>query len=142
MKIISKNGYILIISPNLVYFFGLLAGVAKKAKGSAFFPFIFVKSEEFIQPWLITHEQIHFRQQLETLFVGSILIGIFEKLYARFFLKKSWFDSYIWCSGEQEAYLNQNNLEYLKSRKVWSQFLHIKNKREFTLGNNGEVIFK
>lgn len=113
MKIIPKNLYILIISKNLVWFFGLLSGVSKRAKGSAFFPFIFVKSEELIQPWLIIHERIHFRQQLETLFIGSILLSIFEKLYAHFILKKSWFDSYLYSSGEQEAYLNQSNSEYL-----------------------------
>jgi hypothetical protein len=142
MKIIPKNGYILIISPTIVYFFGLLAGVAEKAKGSAFFPFIFIKSDEFVQPWLITHERIHFRQQIETLFVGSILLSILEKLYAHFILKKSWFDSYLWSSGEQEAYLNQSNPEYLKSRKFWSQFFYLKNKRRFVLGNPGEVILK
>lgn len=142
MKIIPKNGYILIISKKLVWFSGLLAGVSEKAKGSAFFPFIFVKSDEFIQPWLITHERIHFRQQIETLFVGSILLSIFEKLYAHFILKKSWFDSYLWSSGEQEAYLNQSNPKYLNSRKFWSQFFYIKNKRQFILGNQGEVIFK
>ena len=140
MKIKFNKGYLLIISKSLVYFFGFLAGVGNEAKGSAFFPFIFVKSEEFIQPWLITHERIHFRQQIETLFIGSFLIAIVERLYARIILGKTKFESYLWLSGEQEAYLNQSNDDYLKTRPLWHQFSYIKNKKKITLPSPGEVI--
>ncbi len=105
------------------------------------FPFIFIKSEEFLQPWLINHERIHFRQQIELLFVGSFLINFIEKIYARFFKNKTKFNSYLYISAEQEAYLNQNNPDYLKTRKLWAQFYYVKNKKTFNLGKSGEVLF-
>jgi hypothetical protein len=140
MRIRVRKGYILVISEGLVNFQGFLGGVGKRAKGTAFFPFIFVRSEEFNTSWLITHEKIHFRQQLETLFIGSILLMICERLYARFFLNKTNFEAYLWGSGEQEAYLNQHNENYLKTRKLWAQFSYLKHKKSFTLGAPGEVI--
>ncbi len=141
MKIKFRKGYILIISEKAVLFLGYLSGVGGKAKGVALFPFVFIKSEEFDLPWLITHERIHFRQQIETLFVGALVLEYAEKLYAHFVLKMSWFDAYLWTSGEQESYLNQGNPDYLKTRKFWSQFAYISNKKKFTLGKPGEVIF-
>lgn len=141
MKIQFKKGYILIISEKLVNFLGFLSGVGNQVKGSAFFPFMFVKSDEFVVDWLITHERIHFRQQLETLFIGHIIIYYIEKIYARFMLKKSSFDAYLWSSGEQEAYLNMYNKDYLKTRKPWAQFHYIKHKKSFTLTGPGQIKF-
>ncbi len=120
---------------------GFLSGTGKQIKGSALFPFIFVKSDEFVVDWLITHERIHFKQQLETLFIGSIIIYFAEKTYARFALKKSSFDAYLWSSGEQEAYLNMYNKDYLKTRKLWAQFSYVRNKKSFTLTGPGQIKF-
>ena len=141
MKIQFKKGYILVVSEKLIYFIGYISGVGKTAKGGAFFPFIFVKSDEFAVNWLITHERIHFRQQLETLFIGFILISLFEKAYAYFILKKSWFDSYLWSSGEQEAYLNMYNNDYLQNRKPWAQFYYFRHKKNFILTGPGQIKF-
>ncbi len=81
--------------------------------GLAIFPFIFVadKSIENFEV-LINHEKIHFRQQLELLFVGFVLwyyIAMFRKGYRN-------------ISFEREAYDNQHNLDYLKNRP-WFAFL-------------------
>lgn len=142
MKIRVGKGYILVISERLLNFYGFLGGVGNKAKGSAFFPFIFLRSDEFFTPWLVNHEKIHFRQQLETLFIGSLVLSILERFYARFILNKTKFDSYLWGSGEQEAYLNQNNIGYLKSRAVWTQFRYLKNKKNISIPKFGEVVIK
>jgi len=140
MKIKFKKGYILIISQKVLRFVAYMGGNdGKKAKGAAFFPFLFVKSEEFMVDWVLIHEQIHFRQQIETLFIGSIILGILEKLYAHFVLNKSWFDSYLWISGEQEAYLNMYDQNYLKNRKMWAQFHYLKYKKNFTLTGPGII---
>ena len=122
--------------------FGAISGVGKKGKGAALYPFIFVRNMSFINPVLINHELIHFKQQVETLFIGSFLLNIFERLYTKFFLKKDAMTSYTWASAEQEAYRNQNNLNYLKSRKLWSQFFYIKNKKIISFPKPGTVVIK
>ncbi len=123
-------------------FCGILGGVGKIAKGAAWFPFIFIRSKEFDVDWLIIHERIHFRQQIETLYIGSTIIVLFEMLYAYFILKKTWWDAYLWCSNEQEAYLNMHDKDYLKNRKLWSRFHYIKNKKDFILTGPGQITFK
>ena len=67
---------------------------------------------------------------------------IFERLYARIVLQKTKFDAYIWSSGEQEAYLNQHNLDYLKTRPLWNQFRYLKNKKKISLPSPGEVTIR
>lgn len=54
MKIKFKKGHILVISQKVLRLASYLGGNdGKKAKGAAFFPFIFVKSDEFLLDWLI-----------------------------------------------------------------------------------------
>jgi len=140
MKIKPQKDYILVSSPSMVYIFGILSGMPKLAKAAAFFPFIFVRSEEVIEPWLINHERIHFQQQLETLFLGLFILEWIETFYALIVLKKSFKQAYQWRSSEQEAYRNQLDKNYLVHRKRWSLFCYIKNKKEFSFGNHGEII--
>ena len=84
-----------------------------KINGLAIFPFIFVANRNQNNfSVLINHEKIHFRQQIELLFIGFILwyyIALFRKGYRN-------------ISFEKEAYDNQENLEYLKTRKIFSFF--------------------
>lgn len=81
--------------------------------GLAIFPFIFVRDQKSKSNLvLINHERIHFRQQLEMLFIGFIFwyyIAMFRKGYRG-------------ISFEKEAYANQNNLNYLKKRP-WFAFV-------------------
>jgi len=139
MKIKFKKDYILVVSETLVYCIGFIGGVGKRAKGAALFPFILVKSDEYVADWLINHERIHFRQQIETLFIGFFVLTLIERLYARLVLKKTRFEAYLWGSGEQEAYINQNNPDYLKTRTFWTQFKYLKNKKAITLPEPGKV---
>ena len=139
MKIKTEKGYFLVVSPAIVYLFGRLAGVSKTARGAAFFPFIFVKEESFAEPWLINHECIHFRQQLEMFFVGIWVLWVYERVYARLILRLPRFESYIYGAWEQEAYLNQNNAQYLDQRKPYALFYYIHNKRKFMPQATGEI---
>lgn len=105
------------------------------------FPFLFVKDESFLQPWLINHERIHFRQQFETLFIGLPLISFIERLYARFVLKKNRQERYLYAAAEQEAYLNMDNPDYLQGRRWGSLFYYIRHKRNFRLIGPGKMEF-
>jgi hypothetical protein len=136
-----KRGHVLVVSPWLVYLIGLSCGAPSRAKAAAVFPFIIVRSQSEVQPWLINHELIHFRQDVECLFVGSWLLSFVETAYAMLVLKKSLNEAYAWRSNEQEAYRNQNNPDYLKIRKPWTRFRYLKDKREFKVGGPSEIIY-
>ncbi|MEZ4103937.1 MAG: hypothetical protein R3B60_01490 [Candidatus Paceibacterota bacterium] len=133
------------MSENLVRLAGFVSfgdEGSKKAKAAAFFPFIFVKSEKYITPVFINHEKIHFRQQLETLFLGIFILNVIEDIYSMLFLKLQGQDRYLYRASEQEAYRNQLNLKYLEKRKIFSLFKFIKDKRklQFIEGRLPEVI--
>ncbi len=125
MIIKVEKGYISITSPKLTWLCGLWSGSPDRARAAAFFPFIIFRSEEDKIPWLINHEKIHFRQQIETLFVGFIIWSLLETLYAVLILRKSLKEAYMWRSSEQEAYRNHHNLNYLESRPLWAQFRYV-----------------
>lgn len=128
MKLRIEKGYISIISPKLTWLCGLWTGSPKLARVAAFFPFIIFRSEEEKIPQLINHEKIHFRQQIETVFVGIIIWSLLEMLYARLILRKSSKESYLYLSSEQEAYRNQHDLSYLENRSFWAQFRYVRDK--------------
>ena len=68
------------------------------------------------------HETIHFQQYLETLFVGFILLYLYDyaKLRAKG-LKGP--EAYRKIRAEREAYENEDDLEYLANRKRWKWIL-------------------
>ena len=120
------------VSPRLCRFFAGFSGFKNTARAVTVFPFIFVRSKTNLIPWLINHERIHLRQQMELLIIVSVIIYILEFLWAFLILQLSWKDAYLWTSAEQEAYLNQNNPDYLKQRNLFKQFYYIKNKVKFS----------
>ena len=142
MKLYRKKGHILVVSERSMDLLGLMAGVGKNGKGAAIYPFLFVREESFATPVLTNHELIHFRQQIETLFIGSWLINLLERQYAKLFLKKRNMESYTWKSSEQEAYRNQYDLEYLKNRKLWARFNYFKNKKKITFPEPGMIVIE
>lgn len=87
--------------------------------GLTLFPFIFLKYE-FLRKneILINHEKIHLRQQLEMLVVFFYLFYGIE-FVARLFQYKNWYNAYKNISFEREAYLNENDLNYLQNRRFW-----------------------
>ena len=66
------------------------------------------------------HESIHFQQYLETLFVGFLILYLWDWLMG--LLKYSdGRSAYFAIRAEREAYQNQHNLNYLKvDRTRWS----------------------
>lgn len=79
--------------------------------GITLFPLIILKDDDH-NPVRINHEKIHIRQQLECLIIPFYLVYFIEFI----------FSGYRGISFEKEAYTNQNNLDYLKTRKLWAFF--------------------
>ncbi len=135
-----KKGYIAVYGDTIpIKVDRFLMGGKKEIKASTWSPFIFFKDESCELVWIVNHERIHIRQTFELLFVGAIFLDIIERIYARVFLKMSAYEAYHYSALEQEAYLNHNNLEYLKNRKIFSLFKYIKNKKNFTMDKDGVV---
>lgn len=85
----------------------------------ALFPFILLKNDNLKENRLIiNHELIHLRQQTELLVLPFYLWYIFEYFF-RLIQYKNHYKAYRNISFEREAYANQNNLNYLKERKLW-----------------------
>lgn len=103
--------------------------VPKGFRGITLFPFIFLKyPEDKENSIIINHEKIHLQQQVETLIVLFYLWYTIE-YFIRFIQYKDKKRAYKNISFEREAYLNDKNLEYLKSRKFWSFIKYIKLKK-------------
>ncbi len=93
--------------------------VPKGYAAMAIFPFVFFKYTNYINPTILNHEKIHIRQQIELLILPFyIWYGIeFLKNWIKYKDKKK---AYYNISFEVEAYKNENNLNYLKTRKRYS----------------------
>ena len=88
----------------------------------ALFPILITSlPKKEVSPELINHENIHFKQQLECLLIGFYFIYIGEFLFymLRF---KNWDRAYKYISFEKEAYENETNLDYLRTRKSFAQW--------------------
>lgn len=82
----------------------------------AFFPFIFVHPDTEISPRLLNHERIHLRQQIEMLILPFYVWYLIEYI----------FRGYMGISFEKEAYQNDSNLNFLKSRKIFNFVKYLK----------------
>lgn len=76
----------------------------------AIFPFIFVHPNTVITDRLINHEKIHLRQQLEMLVLPFYIWYLIEYIFRGYYSNRF----------ESEAYSNDKNLNYLKTRKPFS----------------------
>lgn len=91
----------------------------------AVWPFILVK-EECVKNdiYIINHEKIHLRQQLELLWLPFFIAYALE-FVIRLLLLRNWNKAYHAISFEKEAYQHETNLEYLKNKPLWSFFKFI-----------------
>lgn len=107
---------IVVVSPFFIKYF--VAG--KNVSAITLFPFIVLRDEKLRNnERLINHEMIHIKQQLELLIVGFYILYLSE--YAvRVLLYRNHYKAYRLISFEQEAYDNENDMDYLKKRKLWS----------------------
>ena len=84
----------------------------KGFKAITLWPFIFVRKECSFNEIDLNHENIHGKQQLELLIIPFYLIYIVEWI----------FKGYRNISFEKEAYNNEKNLNYLKTRKLFAMW--------------------
>ncbi len=94
--------------------------VPKRFLGLTIWPFIFLKYKLLKEDvFLVNHERIHIQQQLQLL-VLPFFIWYGIEFVIRFFQYKSWHLAYRNISFEREAYIHENDLNYLQSRPFWN----------------------
>jgi hypothetical protein len=105
-----------ITSDRFLRFLTYFLGGGQLPAAMAFFPFVIINSQVKPTPELINHERIHLRQQLELLIIPFYILYLIE------FYTKGYYN----VSFEREAYENDDNLNYLKSRKLFSFIKYLK----------------
>lgn len=99
--------------------------VPKGYLGLTIFPFIVLKDTALrSSKILINHEKIHLRQQLELLIIPFFMLYGLEFLY-RLVQHKNWGTAYRNISFEREAYTNEKDLNYLKSRSFLKFLMYV-----------------
>ncbi len=91
----------------------------KGFRGLTFFPFVFLTNkDDKLNAVFVNHEKIHIRQQIEFLILPFYIWYLLEYLFrlVQYQDKKK---AYFNISFEREAYRNEKDLEYLKSRSFW-----------------------
>src|SRR6478672_8726805 len=91
-----------------------------KVNGMALFPFILISNKAKIKDAiLINHELIHIRQQLEMLVIPFYIFYLLNYM-VNIIKFKNHDKAYLEITFEKEAYQNDHNLAYLKSRPFWA----------------------
>jgi hypothetical protein len=86
----------------------------------AIYPFIILRKKEYSgNTVLINHEKIHLHQQAELLWLFFFIWYVLEFLI-RFIALRNRKAAYKNICLEKEAYAMEQNLEYLKARKMFS----------------------
>lgn len=94
--------------------------VPKGFVGLTLYPFIFLKQKELKEDeQLINHEKIHLRQQLELLIVFFYFFYGLE-WFIKYMKYRNGYIAYKNLSFEREAYKNEADLKYIKTRKYWA----------------------
>ncbi|PRY31094.1 hypothetical protein CLV58_12357 [Spirosoma oryzae] len=84
----------------------------------ALFPFILVRQPN-PGPILVNHERIHLRQQAELGVLPFYLWYLTEYLIRRIQYRDH-YEAYRNISFEREAFANETNLTYLRTRRWWT----------------------
>lgn len=92
-------------------------------EGIALWPFVLVKTRNPSER-LIRHERIHLRQQLEMLILPFYIWYILEWAI-KWMRCKDRSKAYYDIGFEREAYANDRNPEYLKTRRFWNFIAYI-----------------
>ena len=93
--------------------------IPKGYRGMTLYPFVIIRN--FLDKEnkvLLNHEKIHIRQQLE-LFILPFFLLYFLEYLLRLIQFQDRNKAYRNISFEREAYDNERNLDYLKTRPFW-----------------------
>lgn len=100
--------------------------IPKRFKAIALFPFILIRDNfETNDLVLINHEKIHIRQQLELLIIPFYVLYFIDFTF-KIILFKDKNRAYKNILFEREAYLNEENLDYLQTRPFWNWTRYLK----------------
>lgn len=92
----------------------------------AIWPFIFLRDKKMKTDLvLINHEKIHLKQQKELLFF-LFFVWYFTEFFIRWIYYGRIMEAYRNISFEREAYVNDQNLEYIRDRKFWNFLSYMK----------------
>lgn len=83
-----------------------------------------IAREKYPSERTINHEEIHFAQQIEMLFIPFFIWYGIEYLI-KLVYHRSHFVAYRNISFEREAWMNERNMDYLKRRKLFSWIRYI-----------------
>lgn len=95
------------------------------ASAMALYPFMLFKNQQLKEnKTIINHEKIHFCQQLELLILPFYFLYLLNYLVnlLRF---KNHDQAYFNLCFEKEAYANDKNADYIKSRRLYSWLKHL-----------------
>lgn len=92
--------------------------------GMALFPFILVRQPN-PGPILVNHERIHLRQQAELGVLPFYLWYLTEYLIRRIQYRDH-YEAYRNISFEREAFANETNLAYLRTRRWWAFWRYLR----------------
>lgn len=92
----------------------------RRAAAITIFPFILIIDKSFrYDRVLVNHERIHLSQALELLIV-PFYVWYFTEFLLHYIRIRDFKQAYLRISFEREAYRNESNLQYLKTRKFWA----------------------
>ena len=96
-----------------------------KISGITLYPFILIRNSSLKHNQsLLNHERIHLKQQLELLILPFYVIYLIE-FAIRYIRLKDFKSAYLNISFEQEAYENDQNKDYLLSRKFYNWIIYL-----------------
>ncbi len=91
----------------------------KWIRGITIFPFIIIRNvNDRKDKVFFNHEKIHFKQQLE-LFIIIFYLWYLIEFVIHYLRVRDFYKAYMKISFEKEAYKNEKNLDYLKSRSYF-----------------------
>ena len=94
--------------------------IPKGYSGLTFFPFVILKYKNLKDDLIvINHERIHIRQQLDLL-VLPFYVWYFIDFGLKYLIYKDVKIAYRNIIFEREAYANERDINYLKSRPFWA----------------------
>lgn len=104
----------------LVSFFRYL--LPKHIVAITIWPFmLFKRKEDTRNVKILNHEKIHLRQQLELLVIPFYIIYLIEYVVL-LIVYRDHDKAYRNISFEKEAYTNDSNITYLKTRPIWAMW--------------------
>lgn len=91
----------------------------KGFKAINLFGVCFVRKGTQMSPKEINHEAVHTQQMRELCYIGFYILYILEWIYRLIFHTRT---AYRGISFEREAYANENNMDYIRSRKAFAMW--------------------